>query len=42
MDGYDIRNLLILACTEVESHWSAVLKANGLSKADGQRATMSA
>jgi hypothetical protein len=28
--GYDIRNLLILACTEVESHWSAVLKANGL------------
>jgi hypothetical protein len=29
--GYDIRNLLILACTEVESHWSAVLKANGLS-----------
>lgn len=30
--GYDIRNLLILACTEVESHWRAVLKANGLSK----------
>jgi hypothetical protein len=29
--GYDIRNLLILACTEVESHWNAVLKANGLS-----------
>jgi hypothetical protein len=31
--GYDIRNLLILACTEVESHWSAVLKANGSSRA---------
>jgi hypothetical protein len=30
--GYDIRNLLILACTEVESHWLAVLKANGLSR----------
>ena len=29
--GYDIRNLLILACTEVESHWRAVLKANGVS-----------
>jgi hypothetical protein len=31
--GYDIRNLLIIACTEVESHWRAILKANGLSKA---------
>jgi hypothetical protein len=30
--GYDIRNLLILACTEVESHWRAVLKANGVIK----------
>jgi hypothetical protein len=30
--GYDIRNLLTLACTEVESHWCAVLKANGVSK----------
>jgi hypothetical protein len=27
--GHDIRNLLILACTEVESHWRAVLTANG-------------
>jgi hypothetical protein len=27
--GHDIRNLLILACTEVESHWRAVLVANG-------------
>lgn len=28
--GHDIRNLLILACTEVESHWRGVLVANGL------------
>lgn len=27
--GHDIRNLLILACTEVESHWRGVLVANG-------------
>jgi hypothetical protein len=26
--GHNIRNLLILACTEVEAQWSAVLKAN--------------
>jgi hypothetical protein len=26
--GHDIRNLLILACTEVEAHWHAVLVAN--------------
>ena len=30
--GHDIRNLLILACTEVESHWRGVLVANGVSK----------
>ncbi len=30
--GHDIRNLLILACTEVETHWRAVLVANGVSK----------
>lgn len=30
--GHDIRNLLILACTEVESHWRGVLKANGTVK----------
>jgi hypothetical protein len=30
--GHDIRNLLILACTEVESHWRGVLVANGLTK----------
>jgi len=28
--GHDIRNLLILACTEVESHWRGVLAANGV------------
>jgi hypothetical protein len=27
--GHDIRNLLILACTEVESYWRGVLVANG-------------
>jgi hypothetical protein len=30
--GHDIRNLLILACTEVEAHWRAVLLANGYTK----------
>lgn len=28
--GHAIRNLLILACTEVEAHWRAVLVANGV------------
>lgn len=28
--GHDIRNLLIIACTEVESHWRGVLVANGV------------
>jgi hypothetical protein len=27
--GHDIRNLLILACTEVEAHWKGVLRLNG-------------
>ena len=27
--GHDIRNLLILACTEAEAHWHNVLVANG-------------
>lgn len=27
--GHDIRNLLILACTEVEAHWRGVLVENG-------------
>jgi hypothetical protein len=30
--GHDIRNLLILACTEAESHWRGVLVANGVRK----------
>jgi hypothetical protein len=30
--GHDIRNLLILACTEVEAHWRSVLAANGETK----------
>jgi hypothetical protein len=30
--GHDIRNLIILACTEVENHWRGVLAANGLIK----------
>ncbi len=30
--GHDIRNLLILACTEVEAHWRGVLAANGVTK----------
>lgn len=29
--GHDIRNVLILAATEVEAHWKGILKANGLS-----------
>jgi hypothetical protein len=28
--GHDIRNLLILAATEVETHWKGILKANGV------------
>jgi hypothetical protein len=28
--GHDIRNLLILACTEAEAHWRGVLVANGV------------
>ncbi|MGH6965850.1 MAG: hypothetical protein ACREE0_15320 [Phenylobacterium sp.] len=27
--GHEIRNLLILACTEIETQWRAVLEANG-------------
>ena len=30
--GHDIRNLLILACTEVEAHWRGVLVANAVRK----------
>jgi hypothetical protein len=30
--GHTIRNLLILACTEVETHWRGILVANNLKK----------
>ncbi|MBB5747040.1 hypothetical protein [Brevundimonas variabilis] len=30
--GHDIRNLLILACTEVEAQWRGILVANGATK----------
>ena len=30
--GHDIRNLLLLACTEAENHWRGVLQANGFVK----------
>jgi hypothetical protein len=30
--GHDIRNALILACTEVELHWRRVLTANGVNE----------
>jgi hypothetical protein len=30
--GHDIRNLLVLACIEVESQWRGVLQANGLKR----------
>jgi hypothetical protein len=31
--GHEIRNLLILACTEVEMHWRGILHANGIDQA---------
>lgn len=31
--GHDIRNLLLLACMEVETHWRGVLAANGAGRA---------
>lgn len=30
--GHDIRNLLLLACMEVETHWRGILDANGAGK----------
>jgi hypothetical protein len=39
--GHDTRNLLILACTEVETHWRGVLVANGAAQA-GDRLSTSA
>ena len=37
--GHKIREILLLACMEVESSWSAVLKANGYSTANGRFST---
>jgi hypothetical protein len=31
--GHEIRNLLILACTEAEMHWRGILHANGIDQA---------
>jgi hypothetical protein len=30
--GHEIRNILILACTEAEAQWKGILKANGVEK----------
>ena len=30
--GHEIRNLLILACTEIEAHWRGILNANRVKK----------
>ncbi len=37
--GHDIRNLLILACTEVETHWRGVLVANSASQVETRLTT---
>lgn len=37
--GHEIRSALILACTEVESHWRAIVAANGALPADGRATT---
>lgn len=37
--GHEIRNLLILACTEVEAQWRGVLKASGYDKGRGNWST---
>lgn len=34
--GHDIRNLIILACTEVETSWRAVLEENGVTPKRGK------
>jgi hypothetical protein len=38
--GHDIRNLLILACTEVETHWRGVLMANGAAQKGDRLSTL--
>jgi hypothetical protein len=37
--GHEIRNLIILASTEVESHWRAVLKENDFEPSNGRSFT---
>jgi hypothetical protein len=37
--GHEIRNVLILACTEVEGQWKGVLKANGIHRDKDRFAT---
>ena len=34
--GHEIRNLLILACTEAEAHWRGVLEENSISPSNGR------
>jgi hypothetical protein len=34
--GHDIRNLIILACTELETSWRAILEENGIAPINGK------
>jgi hypothetical protein len=34
--GHEIRNIIIIACTEIEAHWKNILRANG-QKAESRR-----
>ena len=34
--GHDIRNVLLLACTEAEAHWKWILEKNGVERHDRQ------
>jgi hypothetical protein len=38
--GHDVRNLLILACTEVETHWRGVMFANGAAQTGDRLSTL--
>ncbi len=38
--GYEIRNLLLLACMEVESAWNGILTANSYTSKSGQNTTV--
>ncbi len=37
--GHEIRNLLIIACTEVEAQWTSILRANGAVAVAGRFST---